>query len=46
MAHLEQKGGKEGEILCNPLGPWGHGACFLIDWDRDSWNSLSLQVGV
>ena len=30
MVHLEKKGGKEGEILRNLLGHWGHGDHFLI----------------
>ena len=34
MAQLEQKGGKEGEILCNPLQNPGYGKIFLIDWNR------------
>ena len=34
MTYLEQKGGKEGEILCNLLQHQEYGKCFLIDWNR------------
>ena len=44
MAHLEQNGGKEGEILCNPLQNQGYGKFFLIDWNRKQLELIQRRL--
>ena len=44
MTYLEQKGGKEGEILCNPLQNQGYGKFFLIDWNRKQLELIQRRL--
>ena len=44
MTYLEQKGGKEGEILCNPLQNPGYGKFFLIDWSRKQLELIQRRL--
>ena len=44
MAQLEQKGGKEGEILCNPLQNPGYEKFFLIDWSRKQLELIQRRL--
>ena len=44
MAHLEQNGGNEGEILCNPLQNQGYGKFFLIDWNRKQLELIQRRL--
>ena len=44
MTHLEQKGGKEGEILYNPLQNRGYEKFFLIDWSRKQLELIQRRL--